>query len=131
MKTNHRIRRSTKQPQPGSPGAAFTGIFRVFIQPDITGAASIVGAVYFVPPDIMSEVLPAWVPNATIDADAFIIIADGVRVAATTATVNAQGTEINIVHPAGGISLDIVAVPGHPGLQAANGTQCGGALGAA
>jgi hypothetical protein len=128
-KTSHRRKRLKRQPQLGSRGAPSIGPFLV----EFSAVAGSSGTA-----NLRAQILDetgaiaattAWTPEKEIDLSAIVIYEGVVQMEMISATVSANGEDIEITFDPGISPVKAEAIAGHPALIAANGQACGGAIG--
>lgn len=128
MKTKHRIRRDRKQPQPGTPGAPFRGVYTVRISVlDGPGGFGYVQAAML---DETGTLVPnqIWPEERAIDPSAIKVYSGGAAVELLTAEVYGGGSEIYFTFAASGADASCEVIAMHPSLIGMNGTACGGTV---
>lgn len=126
MKRNHRIRRSTTQPEPASIGAPFQGVFGLLIQNMNDPAEVEIYAIKIPASGSSAETIEVWTPNKSIDVNAFEIFDNAVKTVPVSAVVSAGGEMIQVTLASNLDTKAFYVIPGHPALLSTSGQQCGG-----
>lgn len=126
MRTNHRIRRSTTQPEPASIGAPFFGVYPIGIGNFQAPDEIEIRALKIPAGGGSAQSIPVWTPNKSIDINAFEIFNGSVKSVPISATVNATGEEIKVNLAANLDNQAFYVIPSHPALISSTGQQCGG-----
>ncbi len=124
----YRPQKNRTKAQAGSTGAPLKGVFIVGSPSFNPGTGQGKFLAQGISPSGTIIDVEQWTREKEIDVDAFEMLAGGIKVPILSAKVDAFGTAIEITYTPTMETLVFMVKPGHPALNGANGTVCGGLL---